>query len=114
MLGLRRSGQPLKTAFTAVLTVLVLAAGLEAVWHHHVPHAEVRTGTAARAQDEGLAGSCAICRLAHQTSPVPSAPLTAGLPEERGTPAVVVPPAHTARGVGRSFSPRAPPSSATC
>lgn len=114
MLAVFRSRSFPRWAVAALTAVLFFAAGIEAVWHEHVPHVQADDTVSVHAADEDGGPWCSFCRLAHQTSPVPSAPWTVGLPDQREGSAPRVPDAPVAVGTGRPFSPRAPPSHSSC
>jgi hypothetical protein len=101
----------------ASLVALVVAlTGFETVTHGHVPavagwHDSSPHGTAAH--DDGLK-SCSICRLAHESSSAPIAPLNLTRPERV---VLASPPDCKTRALSvlaRERSPRAPPRSAAC
>lgn len=102
--------------FAAVLASVVAATGMEASAHGHLPgrdgwHDPSPHGSSAR--DEGLK-SCSICRLAHETSSAPVAPLDLSHPQRTEAPPV---PERTARAVvvlASEHSPRAPPAAPAC
>lgn len=102
--------------FAAILAVVVAVTGFAASAHGHLPAADGwhdTTPHGATPREEGL-NSCSICRLAHETSSGPVAPLTVCEPlrmieppaVNRSTLALVIP--------TREHSPRAPPCPASC
>jgi hypothetical protein len=107
----------MRLAASSVVVVAVMTiTGFEAFSHAHAPkldgwHQSGSQGD--KAHDEGL-GSCAICRLAHETSSAPIAlnPISAPLPLLARPPR---PLAHPANDIeSRDHSPRAPPCLASC
>ena len=102
--------------FAAIVAVVVAITGYEAAHHGHVPavdgsHDKTPHGTTSR--EDGF-NCCSICRLAHETSAGPVAPVAVSEPlrmiappsKDRSALAVVV--------LAREHSPRAPPCLASC
>ena len=108
--------RPSHSLLPMLVAAVVALMGFEATSHLHAPkpdgwHESGPHGDAAH--DEEFS-SCAICRLAHETSSAPITPGTAAGPLPR-----VAPPARDASSLvatapARDHSPRAPPCIASC
>ncbi len=101
----------------AILSLVVALTALLATVHEHV---QVRDGfhdaspndTCAR--DEGVSGSCSICRLAHETSAGPVSPGQIARPLTRSASTKIRRSRVTSIARGRRRPSRAPPTAASC
>jgi len=94
----------------ALLVPVVLATGIAAAVHAHLPRWEARTGVAT---DTGAsvhdAGSCPVCRLAQESAPVALPMATLGEPVASWTIGDAAEPVPLATAVDLAGPPRAPP-----
>ena len=100
----------LRRLLAAVLAPVVLATGLAAAVHAHLPRFEARSGVTA---DIGAsvhdAGSCPVCRLAHESSPAASTYAGIAGIACSGRPVESVPSLAIEVTLDHGRSPRAPP-----
>jgi len=100
----------LRRLLSALLVPVVLATGIGAAIHAHLPKFEARSGVTA---DAGIAthdgGSCPVCRLAHESAPAALSVATIGEIAPSWTIADAADPVPLGTLVDLARSPRAPP-----
>ena len=100
----------LRRLLSALLVPVVLATGLAAAVHAHLPRIEARSGVTA---DAGAVahdgGSCPVCRLAHESAPAALSVATVGEIAASWTIGDASEPVPLESVVDLARSPRAPP-----
>jgi len=99
----------LRRLLSALLVPVVLATGLAAAVHAHLPRMATPNGVTTDAGTSTHDGSCPVCRLAHESAPAALAIATFAVTAPSWTIGDAADPVPRECAVDLARSPRAPP-----
>src|SRR5262245_57403175 len=99
----------LRRLLSALLVPVVLATGLAAAVHAHLPRIATPTGVTVDTGASTHDGSCPVCRLAHESAPAALSVATFAVAASSWTVGDAADPIPLECAVDLARSPRAPP-----